>query len=245
MTMEDYAETIWMNSEGGFEGQSDNCKKNMILNRNLRKKKGTHNNTSQITNALWLIAAQSTAFIRHFKPKLIPHRSIPCIFTKVFGITVKGILSATIWYNNFLNEVVECRSRGQKVMAGRGLKDREQKTKVEESKQNNLAKHLKPSLICTSISSSSLMKYVSQPDVRTHYELCAVIPTVSVTIMSSESMTELASILQQKWDHVFPVSSAFESELYMDRNVQGSVNFIARVLCKLTLFQFNKVVLEK
>ncbi|KAG1688825.1 hypothetical protein GQR58_007946 [Nymphon striatum] len=51
-------------------------------------------------------------------------------------------------------------------------------------------------------------------DVRAHYELCAVIPTVSVTIMSSESMTELANILQQKWDHVFPVSSAFESELF-------------------------------
>ncbi|KAG1682109.1 hypothetical protein GQR58_011307 [Nymphon striatum] len=48
-------------------------------------------------------------------------------------------------------------------------------------------------------------------DVRAHYELCAVIPTVSVTIMSSESMTELANILQQKWDHVFPVSSAFEN----------------------------------
>ncbi|KAG1677088.1 hypothetical protein GQR58_014008 [Nymphon striatum] len=51
-------------------------------------------------------------------------------------------------------------------------------------------------------------------DVRAHYELCAVIPTVSITIMSSESMTELANILQQKWDHVFPVSSAFESELF-------------------------------
>ncbi|KAG1710443.1 hypothetical protein GQR58_002718 [Nymphon striatum] len=51
-------------------------------------------------------------------------------------------------------------------------------------------------------------------DVRTHNELCAVIPTVSVTIMSSESMTELANILQQKWDHVFPVSSVFESEQF-------------------------------
>ncbi|KAG1701396.1 hypothetical protein GQR58_004767 [Nymphon striatum] len=50
----------------------------------------------------------------------------------------------------------------------------------------------------------------------THYELCAVIPTVSVTIMSSESMTELANILQQKWDHVFPVSSAFETRKLSD-----------------------------
>ncbi|KAG1687146.1 hypothetical protein GQR58_008412 [Nymphon striatum] len=51
-------------------------------------------------------------------------------------------------------------------------------------------------------------------DVLAHYKLCAVIPTVSVTIMSSESMTEFANILQQKLDHVFPVSSAFESELF-------------------------------
>ncbi|KAG1701344.1 hypothetical protein GQR58_004806 [Nymphon striatum] len=58
-------------------------------------------------------------------------------------------------------------------------------------------------------------------DVRAHYELCAVIPTVRVTIMSSESMTELANILQQKWDHVFPVSSAFETRKLSDSSPAG------------------------
>ena len=47
---------------------------------------------------------------------------------------------------------------------------------------------------------------------RAHYELCALVPTLIVT-KSSEAIYELANVLQEKWDHLLPVSSAFESEL--------------------------------
>jgi hypothetical protein len=50
-------------------------------------------------------------------------------------------------------------------------------------------------------------------DKRAHYELCALIPKVIVT-KSSESITELVNVLQEKWDHVLPISSAFKSELF-------------------------------
>ena len=47
---------------------------------------------------------------------------------------------------------------------------------------------------------------------RAHYELCALIPQVIIT-KSSEDMHELANVLEEKWNHLLPIASAFESEL--------------------------------
>lgn len=48
---------------------------------------------------------------------------------------------------------------------------------------------------------------------RTHYELCALIPQV-ITSMSEETTVELAQALHEKWGHLMPLPSSFESELF-------------------------------
>ena len=48
---------------------------------------------------------------------------------------------------------------------------------------------------------------------RAHFELCALIPAV-LTVKTSEEISELAKVLQAKWEHLLPVSSALESELF-------------------------------
>ena len=48
---------------------------------------------------------------------------------------------------------------------------------------------------------------------RTHYELCALIPQV-ITFMSEETTVELAQLLHEKWGHLMPSPSSFESELF-------------------------------
>ena len=46
-----------------------------------------------------------------------------------------------------------------------------------------------------------------------HFELCALIPAV-LTVKTSEEISELAKVFQAKWEHLLPVSSALESELF-------------------------------
>ena len=48
---------------------------------------------------------------------------------------------------------------------------------------------------------------------RAHFELCALIPA-TLTVKTSEEISELAKVLQAKWEHLLPVSSALESELF-------------------------------
>ena len=49
-------------------------------------------------------------------------------------------------------------------------------------------------------------------DKRAHYELCALIPQVIVT-KRMEAVVELGRVLHEKWNHVMPLPSAFDSEL--------------------------------
>lgn len=48
---------------------------------------------------------------------------------------------------------------------------------------------------------------------RAHFELCELIPAV-LTVKTSEEISELAKVLQAKWEDLLPVSSALESELF-------------------------------
>ena len=48
---------------------------------------------------------------------------------------------------------------------------------------------------------------------RAHFELCALIPAVLI-VKTSEEISELAKVLQANWEHLLPVSSALESELF-------------------------------
>ena len=48
---------------------------------------------------------------------------------------------------------------------------------------------------------------------RAHCELCALIPQV-ITSMSEEATAELAQVLHEKWGHLMPLPSSFDSELF-------------------------------
>ena len=48
---------------------------------------------------------------------------------------------------------------------------------------------------------------------RAHFQLCALISAVLI-VKTSEEISELAKVLQAKWEHLPPVSSALESELF-------------------------------
>lgn len=48
---------------------------------------------------------------------------------------------------------------------------------------------------------------------RAHYELSALIPQV-ITSMSEETTVELAQVLHEKWGHLMPLPSSFESVLF-------------------------------
>ena len=48
---------------------------------------------------------------------------------------------------------------------------------------------------------------------RAHYELCALIPQV-ITSKSEEATVEVGQVLHEKWGHLMPLPSSFESELF-------------------------------
>ena len=50
-------------------------------------------------------------------------------------------------------------------------------------------------------------------DKGSHYELFALVPEVIIT-KSSESLLESCQVLLKKWEHIMPLSSAFDSELF-------------------------------
>lgn len=50
-----------------------------------------------------------------------------------------------------------------------------------------------------------------------HYKLCALIPSV-ITSKSSNEIADLADVLRRKWNHLLPLSSSFESELFRWKN---------------------------
>ena len=52
---------------------------------------------------------------------------------------------------------------------------------------------------------------------RAHYELCALIPQVIMS-MSEKTTIELAQVLHEKWGHLMPLPSSFKSELFQWMN---------------------------
>ena len=55
------------------------------------------------------------------------------------------------------------------------------------------------------------------------YELCALVPEVIIT-KSSESLLESYQVLLRKWEHIMPLSSAFDSELFRWQQCCKSIN---------------------
>ena len=63
---------------------------------------------------------------------------------------------------------------------------------------------------------SELKSRFSQETVA-HYELCALIPSV-ITTKSSDEIADLDDVLRRKWNHLLPLPSSFESELFRWKN---------------------------
>ena len=63
---------------------------------------------------------------------------------------------------------------------------------------------------------SELKSRFSQETVA-HYELCALIPSV-ITTKSSDEIADLDDVLRRKWNHLLPLPSSFESELFCWKN---------------------------
>ena len=85
---------------------------------------------------------------------------------------------------------------------------------------------------------SELKSRVSE-DKHSHYELCALVLEVIMT-KSSESLLESCQVLLRKWEHIMPLSSAFDSELFRWQQCCKSINTYMSVTTLLTSYADNK-----